>query len=157
MNQEVTNEIAAEFSRITGIEVSATFMPNGSSHNPTSLRTGMCGVYAFMTADWCFKVGKAGPKSKARWNSHHYNLDETTPSTMPKSIIKNRDRFKECFPEAKHSEIDQIKKENIQQWIKDNMSRIEFLMMDQGDGLALNLLEALVQFHLKPIFEGRSA
>ena len=157
MNQEVANKIAEEFRRITDIEVSATFMPNGSSHNPTSLQTGMCGVYAFMAGDCCFKVGKAGPKSKARWNSHHYNLDETTPSTMPKSIIKNRGRFKRCFPEAKHSEIDQLKKENIQQWIKGNMSRIEFLMKDQSDGLALNLLEALVQFHLKPIFEGRRA
>ena len=76
---------------------------------------------------------------------------------MPKSVIKNRDRFKKCFPEGKHSEIDQLEKKNIQQWIKGNMSRMEFLMKDQDDGLALNLLEALVQFHLKPIFEGRRA
>jgi hypothetical protein len=157
MNQEVANLIAEEFKRITGIEVSSTFMPNGPSHNPTSLQTGMCGVYAFMAEGCCFKVGKAGPKSKARWNSHHYNLDETTPSTMPKSIMKNRANFKRCFPETKHYEIDQLMKENIQQWIKDNLSRMEFLIKDQGDGLALNLLEALAQFYLKPIFEGRRA
>lgn len=157
MNQAVANRITEEFKSITGIEVSATFMRNGPSHNPTSLQTGTCGVYAFMAGDCCFKVGKAGPKSKARWNSHHYNLDETTPSTMTKSIIKNKSRFKRCFPDAKHHEIDQLKKENIQQWIKDNISRMEFLIGDQGDGFALNLLEALVQFHLKPIFEGRRA
>jgi hypothetical protein len=157
MNQAFSNRIAEEFKSITGIEVSPTFMPNGPEHNPTSLQTGLCGVYAFMAGDYCFKVGKAGPKSKARWNSHHYNLDETTPSTMPKSILKNIDRFKACFPDTKYSEIDQLNKGNIQQWIKGNMSRIEFLMNDQGDGIALNLLEALVQFHLKPIFEGRRA
>lgn len=157
MNQVVANRIAEEFKSITGIEVSSTFMLNGTEHNPTSLQAGLCGVYAFMSGDYCFKVGKAGPKSKARWNSHHYNLDETTPSTMPKSILKNIDRFKTCFPETKYNEIDQLKKENIQQWIKENMSRMEFLMNDQGDGFALNLLEALVQFHLKPIFEGRRA
>lgn len=157
MSQNVAKEIAQEFKRITDVEISATFMPSGPGHNPTSLQKGMCGVYAFMSGDCCFKVGKAGPKSKARWNSHHYNLDETTPSTMPKSIIKNRALFKRCFAEAKHGEIDQLSKENIQQWIKDNMSRMEFLIKDQGDGLALNLLEALVQFRLKPIFEGRCA
>lgn len=155
MNQAVADQIAEKFKGITGIEVSQRFMENGPSHNPTSLQTGMCGVYAFMVGKYCFKVGKAGPKSKARWNSHHYNLDETTPSTMPKSIIKNREHFKRYFPAVKHCEIDNLSKENIQQWIKVNMSRMEFLIEDQGDGFALNLLEALVQFNLKPIFEGR--
>lgn len=157
MNQVVANQIAEEFKSITGIEVSPVFMLNGPDHNPTSLQTGLCGVYAFTAGGYCFKVGKAGPKSKARWNSHHYNLDETTPSTMPKSMLKNIDRFKTCFPDTKHSEIEQLNKENIQQWIKENMSRLEFLIEDQYDGVSLNLLEALVQFHLKPIFEGRSA
>ncbi|MDG4813401.1 hypothetical protein P8629_10310 [Hydrogenovibrio sp. 3SP14C1] len=155
MNQAFADRIAEEFKGITGIEVFQEFMDSGPTHNPTSLQTGMCGVYAFVAGEHCFKVGKAGPKSKARWNSHHYNLDETTPSTMPKSIFKYRGPFKQCFPEGKHREIDELNKENIQQWIKENMSRMEFLIEDQGDGFALNLLEALVQFHLKPLFEGR--
>ncbi|MBL1270858.1 MAG: hypothetical protein COB25_000275 [Oceanospirillales bacterium] len=155
MSQAIANQIAEEFKGITGIEVSQKFMGNGPTHSPTSLQSGMCGVYAFMAGEDCFKVGKAGPKSKARWNSHHYNLDETTPSTMPKSIIKYKPRFKRSFPEEKHREIDELSKENIQEWIKENMSRMEFLIEDQGDGFALNLLEALVQFYLKPIFEGR--
>jgi hypothetical protein len=80
MNQVVANRIATEFKSITGIEVSPTFMLNGPEHKATSLQTGLCGVYAFMVGDYGIKVAKAGPKSKARWNSHHYNLDETTPS-----------------------------------------------------------------------------
>ena len=51
-------------------------------------------------------VGKAGPKSKARWNSHHYNLDNSTPSTFPKSIKKSPELFKNYFPNSVHSEID---------------------------------------------------
>lgn len=157
MSLRLAMEIAEEYMRITGIEVSVAFMPNGPDHSPTSLQAGMCGVYAFLAGDCCVKVGKAGPKSKARWNSHHYNLDETTPSAMTKSIIKNRGQFKKCYPDTKHREIDRLDKQNIQQWIKSNMDRMEFLMKYQGDGIALNLLEALVQYRLKPIFEGRLA
>lgn len=157
MSQEIANLIKSEFERLTKIDVSAIYMPKGSSHKPTTLQSGMCGVYVFMTETHCFKVGKAGSKSKARWNSHHYNLDETTPSTLPKSIIKNKNRFKKCFTVESHQEIDALDKSNVQEWIKNNMSRIEFLFKDDGDSFALNLLEALAQYHLKPIFEGKNA
>ncbi|MBF0232978.1 MAG: hypothetical protein HQK65_08060 [Desulfamplus sp.] len=83
MNQKIANTIKAEFERLTSVDVSVTFMQKGKSHNPTTLQTGWCGVYAFMNEKCCFKVGKAGAKSKARWNSHHYNLDKSTPSTLP--------------------------------------------------------------------------
>lgn len=156
MSQEIADTIKAEFERITSIEVSATFMPEGVTHVPTTLPTGKTGVYVFLAGHYCFKVGKAGAKSKARWNSHHYNLDETTPSTLPKSILKHRAKFKKCYPQEKHNEIDALDKPTIQSWIRKNMSRIEFLIPDNGDTTTLNLLEALAQFHLKPIFEGRA-
>lgn len=157
MSQAIATSLKEEFERLTKLDVSATYIPKGSSHKPTSLQPGMCGVYVFMTEEHCFKVGKAGSKSKARWNSHHYNLDETTPSTLPKSIIKNKNEFKKFFPIELHSGIDTLDKSNVQNWIRNNMSRIEFLIRDNGDTHALNLLEALVQFHLKPVFEGRNA
>ena len=132
-------------------------MDKGNSHKPTTLQKGMCGVYVFMLSEHCFKVGKAGIKSHARWNSHHYNLDTSTPSTLSKSIINNRLRFKEYFPTEKHQEIDMLDKSNIQDWLKNNLARIEFLMEENENLFALNLLEALVQFRLKPIFEGKHA
>jgi hypothetical protein len=132
-------------------------MKNGKSHNPTTLQRGWCGVYVFMNDNCCFKVGKAGAKSKARWYSHHYNRDETTPSTLPKSIMKHKEQFKNQYPAEKHKEIDSLSKANIQDWIKTNMSRIEFLVKDSGDSFALALLEALAQYHLKPIFERKNA
>lgn len=157
MSQETADLIKTEFERLTKISVSATYMAKGQAHKPTTLQTGTCGVYVFMNDQHCFKVGKAGSNSKARWNSHHYNLDETTPSTLPKSIIKNKTRFKKCFPVESHQEIDALEKSNVQKWIKGNMCRIEFLFKDNGDSFTLNLLEALAQFHLKPIFEGKNA
>lgn len=157
MSQNVANSIKAEFEGLTDLKVSVVFMQNGVTHSPTTLQTGMCGVYVFMSGEHCFKVGKAGSKSKARWNSHHYNLDETTPSTLPKSIIKNKSKFKGLFPIEKHQEIDALNKSSIQEWIKNNLSRIEFLMEDNGDPSALNLLEALAQYRLQPMFEGKNA
>lgn len=157
MSQDIANLIKMEFENLTRMKVSATYMAKGQAHKPTTLQTGMCGVYVFMNDQHCFKVGKAGSNSKARWNSHHYNLDKTTPSTLPKSILKNKTKFKECFPGESHQEIDALEKSNFPEWIKGNMSRIEFLLEDNGDSFVLNLLEALVQFRLKPIFEGRDA
>ena len=157
MSQEIANAVKADFERLTNLSVSVTYMPKGSTHQPTSLQTGSCGVYVLMSEEHCFKVGKAGTKSKARWNSHHYNLDDTTPSTLPKSIIRDKEKFKRFFAKEFHPGIDALSKSNVQDLIKNNLYRIEFLMKDNDDKFALNLLEALAQFHLKPVFEGRNA
>lgn len=156
------NTIKTEFEKLTGINVLMSVKSQGAEHNPSPLPEGQCGVYVFFNDACCFKVGKAGVKSKARWNSHHYNLDEKTPSTLPKSLMKHKDQLKEQYPSEKHSEIDALSKENIQEWIKNNMSRIEFLIQDSshqdcGNNFSLGLLEALAQFHLRPIFEGKNA
>lgn len=154
MNQEMADEISRSFESITGVQLDAKFMQNGDEHKPTTLQQGKCGVYAFMNEKRCFKVGKAGANSPARWNSHHYNLDGSTPSTMPKSIQKHTKEFKAFFPEGMHSEIEQLKAENIKGWVKNNLSRMEFLIDSCDDATILNLLEAIVQFNLKPLFEG---
>jgi hypothetical protein len=157
MTQTLADSLKQEFLQITGISVEANFLSMGASHQPSSLPIGMQGVYVFLTDAHCFKVGKAGPKSKARWNSHHYNLDETTPSAFTKSIVKNKPKFKEYFAHSQHSEIDQLEKGNIGDWIRSNISRIEFLLPESEGRYALSLLEALVQFRLKPKYEGRDA
>lgn len=115
------------------------------------------GVYVFLYGNYCFKVGKAGNRSQARWNSHHYNLDATTPSTFPKSIQKDVIRFKHFFPAEKHSEIDNLTSENIKDWIRSNTSRMEFKIDSSESDYALNFLESLLQFRLMPEYEGRNA
>ena len=85
-------------------------MAKGLAHKPTMLKSGRCGVYAFVTDTHCLKVGKASSKSQARWNSHHYNLDETAPSTLHKSIIKSKARIKELYRIETHQMIDSLDK-----------------------------------------------
>lgn len=90
MNQELANKLALEFKQLTNIECSSKFMNKGQQHQPTTLKKEEeKGVYVFLlNQKHCFKVGKAGTKSTARWNSHHYNLDKSTPSTFTKSFFK---------------------------------------------------------------------
>ena len=159
MSQELANKLKEEFKQITNITCEATFMEKGENHKPTTLKKDEQGVYVFLLDEnTCFKVGKAGPKSPARWNSHHYNIDESTPSTFTKSILKDLDKFKTYFDSSLHSEIDNIKEQkNSKEWIQNNISRIEFKISSQESAFALNLLEALIQFRLQPIYEGKNA
>ena len=154
MSQEKANAIKLEFERITNLSATVSLMKSGDEHKPSALSKGWCGVYVLMNDECVFKVGKAGAKSQARWSSQHYNLHEKTPSTLPKSILKNKAEFKTYYPVEKHGEIDSLSKKNFPDWIKNNMSRIEFLIEDSNP-YALGLLEALAQFHLKPLFEGK--
>jgi hypothetical protein len=62
-------------------------------HNPPSkLPEEMMAVYVFYWGNQCLKVGKAGPKSKARYTSQHYGLN--APSTLAKSLLKHNGKNK---------------------------------------------------------------
>lgn len=157
MSQNLANRLKDEFVRLTGVECTAVYMEMGENHVPTTLGTSEKGVYVFLYGNYCFKVGKAGANSQARWNSHHYNLDNTTPSTLPKSITKDTSRFKRFFPVEKHAEIDNLSPDNVKEWIQNNISRIEFKISNNESDFALNLLESLLQFRLMPEYEGKNA
>lgn len=157
MSQNLANRLKTEFINLTGVECSAVFMEMGKGHIPSTLKRTEKGVYVFLYGNYCFKVGKAGAKSQARWNSHHYNLDKTTPSTFPKSIKKDINRFKRFFPVEKHTEIDNLSSENVKKWIQDNISRMEFKISSLESDYALHFLEALLQFRLMPEYEGKNA
>jgi len=187
MSQELANQIVKEFKAITNINCTATFMKKGKEHNPTTLSPKQKGVYVFLlNKDICFKVGKANSNSQARWNSHHYNVDKKTTSTFTKSILNNLDLLKKYFNNKDIEEFElilknysinqkQFKKEiqkldsdivkklskelNLKNWIKNNINRIEFLLdnIDNEIDFDSNLLEALIQFKLQPIFEGKNA
>src|SRR5690606_21922864 len=80
---------------------------------PSSLPARMCAVYVFMHKDRCLKVGKAGPKSQARFCSQHYGTN--APSTLAKSLLKS-----DLFPE--------LAQLGIKDWICQNTARINFFM-----------------------------
>ena len=159
MSQKLADQLKDEFTNMTNIQCEAVFMEKGESHKPTTLLASKKGVYVFLLDDsTCFKVGKAGSKSPARWNSHHYNLDQSTPSAFTKSILKNLEHFKSFFDESLHNEIDEFEKnKNTKDWIQNNISRIEFKISSSQSDIALNLLEALIQFRLNPMYEGKTA
>ncbi len=157
MNQEFADKIRDDFEKLTGVNCTIQFMEMGESHIPTRLLSSEQGVYIFFRNQQSFKVGKAGSNSQARWNSHHYNLDEKTPSTFPKSFMADLDNFKSYFPEEIHFEMENLNRESIKMWVRNNLSRIEFKISSEESKIVLNLLEALVQFHFPPIYEGRQS
>jgi len=185
MSQKLADQLKADFENITNISCEATFMKKGDDHQPTTLRNGQKGVYVFLLDKHvCFKVGKANTNSKARWNSHHYSLDGYTPSTLTKSMLNNLPTLRHHFDDndinnfelildkyglksskfklgIKSLDKTTVKKLSdelgMKQWIRDNMSRIELVLNDCEDDFDSNLLEAIVQFRLKPIFEGKNA
>ena len=107
----------------------------------------------------CFKVGKAGSKSQARWSSQHYSFNNGTPSSFSKSILKNKDIFIKYFDKDMHYDIKNFENLKTKDWIRKYISRVEIKLTNDSLNnnkplFALNLLESLVQFELKPIFEG---
>jgi hypothetical protein len=124
----------------TDIEVQFTAAPHTP---PSSLPSGKLAVYVFMFGNRCLKVGKAGPKSAARFCSQHYGVNRA-PSTLAKSILKNQ----------KTLGIIDISNENVEAWILSHTSRANFLVSSSYDPFVLSLLEAFVQCRLKPEFEG---
>ena len=187
MSQELANELSKKFTELTKIKCEAKYFEKGEKHIPTKLDENKKGVYVFfLNENVCFKVGKANSNSQARWNSHHYNLDRTTPSTLTKSILSHLTRLKEYFnneeinkfevilekynlneknirKEIKAMEQENVNKMsielNLKEWIENNIHRIEFVLDNTNDEIDFdtNLLEALIQFELKPIFEGKES
>ena len=114
---------------------------------PSGLPKGMSAVYVYGTPTQCLKVGKAGPKSHARYTSQHYQPG-SAPSTLARSLLNNKEEF--GVPEATDASC-------IGDWIKQNTYRINILLSTAAGVHALNLLEAFVQCKLEPRFEGFSS
>lgn len=151
--EKLVNQIYEQYLSVTAIQCEIDIFEKGITHIPSMLEKGKQGVYVFYKDDICFKVGKAGPKSKARWNSHHYNLDSTTPSTMTKSIMKDLESFKVLYDNLHCDEIEGFAPDNIKSWVRNNMCRVEFKISGAESKFSLGLLESLVQFYFRPIYE----
>ena len=110
-------------------------------HEPTPLPKDKMAVYIFFNETDTFKVGKAGPNSTARYQSHHYSPRRAT-STLAASIIEDK-QLKTI-----------VNRDNVEEWIKKNLSRVN-LRLDKNLGIAaLSLLESFLHCRLKPKYEG---
>ena len=110
-------------------------------HSPSSLPSGKMAVYVFLFGDQCLKVGKAGPRSQARYRSHHYN-PRSSSSNLANSILSHQNELG----------LGKLDESTIKDWIKEHTDRFNFLI-DSHIGIPiLSLLEAFLQCRLHPRF-----
>ena len=123
------------------IRVETLIMPH---RPPRNLPKGKIAVYVFSDKERVLKVGRAGPRSQARYTSQHYNAG-SAPSTLAASILKDEDAVQRYS----------LNKRNVSGWIKKNTDRVNFILDADHYGPMLNLLEAFVQCRLQPVYEGK--
>lgn len=118
-----------------------------SPHKAPALPNGCMAIYTFFWSDKCLKVGKAGPRSAARYRGQHYTL--SAPSTLAKSLRnKGVDKGITGLPENEHM---------IGDWIRQNTSRADIIVHGHCRIELLNLIEAFCITKLNPLFEGFDA
>ena len=122
------------------IRVETLKMPHRA---PPSLPKGKMAVYVFSDKERVLKVGKAGPKSQARYTSQHYKVS-SAPSTLAASILKDKDAVQRY----------DLNKENVSNWIKENTDRVNFILDADVGMWGLMLLEVFIQCRLQPVYEG---
>lgn len=110
---------------------------------PKTIPEGKMAVYSFFYQGKALKVGKAGPKSKARYTSQHYSAG-SAPSTLAASL------------EEKPEEIGLDKSDvtDSKEWLKQNTHRINFIINSSLGVDVLNLVEAFLIAKLSPVYEG---
>lgn len=134
--------LALAGTRILRTAVSIQLLP--APHRPPSaLPTGRMAVYVFAWKEQCLKVGKVGPKSGPRYCIQHYNVG-SSKSNLAKSIIAAK-----C-----EMGLPSVTIENVGMWMKEKLDRTNFFLDSQHGMPLLTFLECLLQFRLRPKFEG---
>jgi hypothetical protein len=121
---------------------------------PRSLPKGSQAVYAFLLGGSCLKVGKAGPKTQARFTSQHYGGGAS--STLAKSILRERSRVAALLASDLRAELDGLNLDSIGDWIEANTSRVHIFIPATADGIVLSLVEGFAQCRFRPLFEGKA-
>jgi|SRR5690606_1881834 hypothetical protein len=152
MNEETIENIIADFIQVCRLakvemkidDIKIEKLTAGEKHVPTNLPAGNMAVYIFVndTESCCYKVGKVGVNSNARYQSQHY-IASSSKSNLAKSILD--DYNLNHLPEIQ---------QNVGSWIKQNTTRINLKLSAQKGVFVLNLLEAFIQNRLKPKYEG---
>jgi hypothetical protein len=150
MNDATIQSLLNDFvqvAKLSGIDVSKDdliFEILGSPHQPPkNLPKGRVAIYVFCYNNHCLKVGKAGPKTKQRFTTQHYNPG-SAPSTFADSLLNGQNKIG----------LNTLTKENVGDWIKANTYRFNLLLNKTTNRFSLNLLESFLQARLNPVFEG---
>lgn len=110
---------------------------------PRSLPAGTMAVYIFMYRGRCLKVGKAGPKSNARYVSHHYS-PTSSRSNLAKSILAAPEKIA----------VAPVEPACAGRWVRENTVRVNILFPASVGIRFLTLVEAFMQCWLQPVYEG---
>ena len=110
---------------------------------PTGLPPGKMAAYVFDHCGRALKVGKAGPKSSARYASQHYSPGRAR-STLAGSLLKH----------GAEVGVQDVTDSTVGEWIRANTARHNFLLDSDYPIRLLTLLESFLQCRLDPIFEG---
>ena len=128
-------------------------------HRAPQLPNGWQGVYTFRYSGVWLKVGKAGPNSNARWQSHHYNPG-AAPSNLAWSLLRYAQLAKvedPRLPPSLKARLQRVGPNEIGDWIKQHTERCNLLLDARVDQPVLAHLEKLAIDALRPVFEGRWA
>ena len=109
------------------------------THVPLALPDDFSAVYIFEDVNRCLKVGKAGPGSRARYLSHHYNIG-SSPSNLAKSL-----------------QLRNMSSAEIKTWIRTNTCRYNILIpntIHQQYAYFVNFAESFFILKCNPVFEG---
>lgn len=114
----------------------------GIPHKPTGLPRGKMGIYAFSYNNRFLKIGKVGQNSNARFQSQHYKPN-SSQSNLAKSILNDA-----MF------DSENLNEDNVGDWIKNNVRRIDFVIDASLGIFVLNLIEAFLHCYFEPLYEG---
>lgn len=133
-------KLAQEPIHITDLRID--ILEAGEKHNCPKLPKGEMAIYIFLDKNLteCYKVGKVGENSNARFQFQHY-LPNSAKSNLAKSILADNYIF-------------DVTKENIGKWIKNNTTRVNIFIKKEKGIRILNLMESFFQLRLKPKYEG---
>lgn len=139
LKQDTINVIRLAGEKIQDQQIE--IIDRGMPHKPSGLPQGKMGIYSFIYQDYFLKIGKAGPKSDARFRSQHY-IPSSSQSNLSKSVLMDGDLN------------DGLNKDNVGDWIKNNTRRIDFVFDSSLGIFVLSLAEAFLQLKFKPKYEG---
>jgi len=114
----------------------------GCPHTQKGLPSRKMAIYTFQMNGQFLKIGKAGSNSNARFRSHHYNPSRAK-SNLAKSLLCDKEMAKYNLDNA-----------NIEDWIRNNIHRIDILIDKDVDIFVLNFLESFLHCKFKPKYEG---